>query len=90
MTGPAALPDGRERAAVRVPAGPAARMVVLAVLPGVVLATNRPPLPLRVLRTAVAGAVPRPHVHWFRWKGEEPYGNGSLYLCRCGVVRSGF
>ncbi|RZU34113.1 hypothetical protein [Blastococcus saxobsidens] len=36
-----------------------------------------------------SGAAARTHAHWFRWHGEDPFGNGSLYRCRCGVVRSG-
>ncbi|SFF51497.1 hypothetical protein [Blastococcus tunisiensis] len=44
--------------------------------------------PVRLLRAAVATAGTS-HVHWFRWAGEEPYGNGSLYRCRCGEFRPG-
>lgn len=29
------------------------------------------------------------HVHWFRWRGEDPFGGSSLYACRCGQVRPG-
>ena len=47
-----------------------------------------PPLPLRLLAIAVS-TVPRPHLHWFRWAGHDPYGNGSRYECRCGAVRPG-
>jgi hypothetical protein len=41
-------------------------------------------------RTRGARLATRLHVHWFRWYGEDPYGNGSLFRCRCGVVRPGF
>jgi hypothetical protein len=30
------------------------------------------------------------HLHRFRWVGEEPFGNGSRYACRCGAVRVGW
>jgi hypothetical protein len=36
---------------------------------------------------------PRPgllHVHRYRWSADQPFGNGSLYACRCGAVRCGF
>jgi hypothetical protein len=32
----------------------------------------------------------RLHVHWFRWIGEDWFGTGSLYACRCGAARSSF
>ncbi|WP_176445633.1 hypothetical protein [Blastococcus mobilis] len=53
------------------------------------LPAARPPLPRRLLRAA-ASTLPAPHLHWFRWDGEDPAGTGSLYRCRCGVVRPGF
>jgi hypothetical protein len=46
------------------------------------------PIRLRFLHTTVPTAH-KPHVHWFRWAGEDPYGAGSLYKCRCGVARPG-
>jgi hypothetical protein len=30
-----------------------------------------------------------PHVHRFRWAGEDPFSPHNLYACRCGVVRAG-
>jgi hypothetical protein len=30
-----------------------------------------------------------PHLHRFRWAGEEPFSSHSLYRCRCGEVRPG-
>jgi hypothetical protein len=45
--------------------------------------------PAQAMPHASGTATPL-HVHWFRWAGEEPFGNGSHYRCRCGVVRSGF
>jgi hypothetical protein len=31
-----------------------------------------------------------PHVHWYRWSAENPFGTCSIYTCRCGSVRAGF
>ena len=39
--------------------------------------------------SAGQGAVTSWHVHWFRWAGYEPFGNGSRYACRCGAARAG-
>ena len=45
---------------------------------------------------ARAAAAARPslrdllHVHRYTRVGDEVFGNGSLYSCRCGVVRTGF
>jgi hypothetical protein len=41
-------------------------------------------------RSEPARAHPRLHVHWFRWVGDDAFGGGSLYACRCGVVRPAF
>jgi hypothetical protein len=30
------------------------------------------------------------HVHRYTRVGDDVFGNGSLYSCRCGVVRTGF
>ena len=54
-----------------------------------------PPFPrLAGAREGALGRATRPgmsrltgHVHWFHWDGEQPFGNGSLYRCRCGLVR---
>jgi hypothetical protein len=27
------------------------------------------------------------HVHWYSRAADNPFGNGSLYACRCGVVK---
>jgi hypothetical protein len=50
--------------------------------------STAPLLPLRTLGSTLS-AVPK-HVHWFRWAGDDQFGNGSLYSCRCGAVRPGF
>ena len=42
-----------------------------------------------LLHLRTVSALPK-HVHWFRWAGDDLVGNGSLYACRCGVVRPGF
>jgi hypothetical protein len=65
------------------------RAVMPVPLLGMVLAVDRPSPPWRLLR-ATAHTLPAPHVHWFRWAGEDLAGTGSLYRCRCGVVRAGF
>ena len=44
-------------------------------------------LPFRLVGSAI-GTVPK-HVHWFRWADDDLLSNGSLYACRCGVVRPG-
>jgi hypothetical protein len=67
----------------------AVAVAVLAPLPWVALADHGGLSPQRLLRFAMT-VVPRFHLHWFRWCGEDPAGNGSLYKCRCGVVRPGF
>ena len=51
---------------------------------------TRGPSPLPLRRLQVAGeTAPRAHVHWYRWDGENPFGNGALYKCRCGEVKPG-
>lgn len=30
-----------------------------------------------------------PHLHRFRWAGEDSFSSSSLYRCSCGVVRPG-
>ena len=43
--------------------------------------------PLRSVGSALR-AVPK-HVHRFHWAGDHFFGNGSLYACRCSVMRPG-
>ena len=33
--------------------------------------------------------VPLPHVHRFRYAGDDAFSAHSLYRCRCGVVKHG-
>lgn len=44
------------------------------------------------LLTSSAPRSPRPglHVHRYRRVGDDVFAAGSLYRCRCGVVRPGF
>jgi len=49
-------------------------------------AGRRQPLP----QPQAEHRLPFPHVHWFRWVGEDPFGTGSVYACRCGAARTGF
>ncbi|MGY1642833.1 hypothetical protein ACI782_17140 [Geodermatophilus sp. SYSU D00703] len=37
--------------------------------------------------TARPRQLQRPHVHWFRRLGDDPFSGASLYACRCGQVR---
>ncbi|MGY2066420.1 hypothetical protein [Blastococcus sp. SYSU DS0619] len=40
-------------------------------------------------QSPTAGARPTPtHVHWFRYRGDDPFSGSSLYACRCGQVRA--
>ena len=45
-------------------------------------------------RTSASRALPvrpgRLHVHRFHRTGDDVFSGGSLYRCRCGVVRAGF
>ncbi|NEK94501.1 hypothetical protein GCU67_10000 [Modestobacter muralis] len=40
-----------------------------------------------ISRSATGTGTRRPHLHLFSRQGDAPFGNGSLYVCRCGVVR---
>jgi hypothetical protein len=40
-------------------------------------------------RRAPAGRRSALHLHWFRATSDHAFGNGSLYACRCGVVKQG-
>lgn len=33
--------------------------------------------------------IPVPHVHHYRYSGEDAFSSASLYRCRCGVVKPG-
>jgi hypothetical protein len=33
--------------------------------------------------------IPLPHVHHFRYAGDDAFSASSLYRCRCGVVKPG-
>jgi hypothetical protein len=45
--------------------------------------TPRVPTP----RRRILG-IRMPHLHRFRWAGEDAFSSASLYRCACGVVRS--
>jgi hypothetical protein len=41
-------------------------------------------------RRTSAGRPSALHLHWFRATFDNAFGNGSIYACRCGVVKQGF
>ena len=59
--------------------------------PGVVLGGEGGPHPGGVPNSTTAAVARGPlravHLHRFRRTGDAPFSNGSLYACRCGVVR---
>ena len=41
-------------------------------------------------RRAATGRRSALHLHRFRAAADNAFGNGTLYACRCGVVKQGF